>query len=122
MRLARPDQPYNVHVLDHTFFPNYEAKSNVSSIRPGKTVGDPVVCDIRQLLYQPSGTIKYTLDYSEEFKPIPIRRSAAANIDDVQRLYRNPIPVQKSKFNHLQEMKIIIPRDHHHFYDSLPHS
>lgn len=100
MRMVQPQQPYNINVLDFSFFKNYESKCNVSSLRLGKKVGDPMVCDIRQLLYEPNGSIMYDLDYNDDFKPIPARRQGAANIENVPLLYKSALPIDKSKFKH----------------------
>lgn len=48
MRLARPDHPYHLNIVNHTFFKNYDKACTFSSIRPGKKAGDPTVTDIRQ--------------------------------------------------------------------------
>jgi hypothetical protein len=50
MRQARPQQPFNVKILDHTFFFNYDSMAtNVTSIRPGLRAGEATVTDIRAL-------------------------------------------------------------------------
>ena len=43
------------------------------SIRPGFKTGDPVVIDIRCLMYTPEGILKYKLLYSDEWQPLPKR-------------------------------------------------
>ncbi|KAJ8319699.1 hypothetical protein KUTeg_002742 [Tegillarca granosa] len=35
-------------------------------------------------------------------------------------LYKNPLPLQRTKYQHLQQMKNVIPSDYHGFYDNLP--
>lgn len=37
------------------------------SIRPGRKSGDPVVTDLRWLQYDPTGKIKYALDFFQNF-------------------------------------------------------
>jgi hypothetical protein len=75
IQMARPEHPYHINHLTYEFFCNYETTiCTLSSIRPGKMTGDPVVVDIRQLRYTPDGEIRYTLDYSDEWKLIPARR------------------------------------------------
>lgn len=61
MRAARPAHPYDVHVVDFSFFKNYEKiQTNLPSLRPGKNrAGDPVVTDIRALKYLPTGTLTF---------------------------------------------------------------
>lgn len=121
---ARQNQPYEVMYLSHDFFKNYSSLNYYSSIRPGSRVGDPVVTDIRVLKYTGEGSIEYKLNYSGEFQDLPRRskvKAPQAN-DTVEGLYQSQIPIKKTKFQHLQELKHVIPRDYHPFYDSLPHN
>ncbi|KAF6216788.1 hypothetical protein GE061_001138 [Apolygus lucorum] len=120
MRLARPTQPYNVRVVDFSFFKRHEDRCSLTSLRPGKKSGDPTVMDIRQLKYTKDGLIFYTLDYSEDWIILPQRRKSSHNDSDVVApLYSRPRPISKSKYDHLQELKAVIEKDHHAFYDSL---
>lgn len=66
----------------------------------GKKVGDPVLCDSLQLLYQPNGAIEYVLDYADEFELIPIRYSGAANITDMPLLRKSAIVIRPKKYSH----------------------
>lgn len=119
MRMARPDQPFRLNVIDHTFFKNFEKICTVSSIRPGRRTGDPVVTDIRRLRYDITGKILYTLDYSETWTEIPCR-FVASSLRNIPILHSGRIPIDKTKFKQLQELKNVIPNDHHAFYDNLP--
>lgn len=120
MRMARPSNPYNVKVLDFTFFKNYELPSNFSSIRPGKRVRDPVVVDIRQLKYLPNGQVFYTLDYTDNWQIISYKREVQI-LSSYPALYKRQLPISDDKFKHLQELKGVIEVDHHPFYNGLPH-
>ena len=75
--------------------------------------------DIRQLKHTHDGLIYYTLDHSENWIVLPQRSKSVQNIDDAAPLYISPRPISRSKFEHLQELKAVIERDNHTFYDSL---
>lgn len=122
MRLARPKNPYNIKVLQHDFFLDFDnLPTNLTSIRPGKKVGDPTVTDIRQLQYLPNGEINYKLDYNDEWQSLPQRRSRA-DVVAPQQLYKNRLPITETKYRHLQDLKSVIEGDHHAFYDNLPYT
>lgn len=46
--------PYHVKYLDYTFFLNFGELKFLTSLRPGRRAGDPVVTDIRALQYLPN--------------------------------------------------------------------
>lgn len=122
MRLARPNLPYDVKVLDYTFFKKFEQPSNFQSIRPGKRARDPTVVDIRQIKYQPDGKVFYTLDYSQNWHELPHQRLAQEIESYKVPLYNKPIPISEEKYKHLQDLKEVIEKDHHPFYDALSHT
>ncbi|XP_060062917.1 toll-like receptor 4 [Ylistrum balloti] len=122
IKSVRPSQPYHVHYVDHTFFKNFSHINLYSSIRPGTKVGDPVVTDIRVLEYSPHCGIRYKLMYDQEFCDFP--RKAKLNEQatpemTVAPLHATQCKVKESKYKHLQELKNVIPRDFHPFYDIL---
>jgi len=51
MRIARKKQPYNIKVIEYSFFKNYDAVCSLKSLRPGKKAGDKTVTNICKLLY-----------------------------------------------------------------------
>lgn len=120
MRMARPSNPYNVKVVDFTFFKKYELPSNFRSIRPGKRVRDPVVVDIRQLKYLPNGEVFYTLDYTDIWQNLPCKRELQS-LSSYPALHKHQLPISDEKFEHLQQLKGVIEVDHLPFYDNLPH-
>ncbi|XP_050518028.1 uncharacterized protein LOC126892515 [Diabrotica virgifera virgifera] len=67
--------PYEVKLVDYQFFKNYanEDTWRYTSIRPGRKVGDPVVTDLRALLYTIDGKIQYKLNFDDEWSELPIR-------------------------------------------------
>lgn len=72
-RGIRPKQPYHVNYLDHTFFKDFSTIHYVSSVRPGKASGDPVVTDVCSYKYLPEGQIHYKIDVCDEWLQRPQR-------------------------------------------------
>lgn len=119
MARARPTRPYVVHHLEYKFFKNYERTCQLDSIRPGKKAGDPVVTDIRELLYK-DGDIFFKLRHPDEWKILPQRRLRI--ILKLTALYNTPRKIDKTKYDSLQSLKNYMHRDHHYFYDNLKHN
>lgn len=122
MRQVRSSQPYNVRVVDYTFFQNFENQvSNLNSLRPGRKVGDPCVMNIRKLLYKPNGEIQYKVDIEDNYRPLPQRRKVKNTpFKGLSNLYNGPIKIKRSKYDDLQLLRAVIEKDHHCFYDNLP--
>lgn len=59
-REARPKAPYDCYDLEYTFFKDYASAQHqrFHSIRPGKKPSDPVVTDIKAIMYRPEGIIQ----------------------------------------------------------------
>lgn len=123
MRQARKKQPFIIHHLDYSFFKNYEnIPNNFISIRPGRGVGDPTVADIRALLYE-KGQVFFKIRHSQEYSSLPCRKPNTAKtkgtIIQVQKLYTEPLKIEKSKFDALQSLKASMHKDNQLFYDNL---
>lgn len=122
---ARHDpEPYEVKSLDFNFCRNYGVDMVYPSIRPGKSVGDPQVTDITAIKYSPDGIISVKTGFDEEFQDLPKtrgRRATVKPLESFSQLHKQRIPIKKQKWLHLQQLKAVIPRDCHHFYDNLPH-
>lgn len=110
---------YEVKYLSFDFFKDFSQQLRYQSIRPGKKTGDPTVTDIRQLSYEPTGKIRYKLLFSDELQDLPIRPKFKINCE-LKPLYTERIPLKQRKWKDLQDLKTIIPKDFHYFYDSLP--
>ena len=123
MENARPKQPYTVKYCDFSFFKDYTKLTQYSTIRPGIGVGSPVVADIRQLQYLPDGTIRHKTNYSgTEFESLrKPRTTSTLGLDDVPKMRSTSLPIKKTKYDHLQQIKSVIPKDYHPYYDCLPH-
>lgn len=123
MRTARPKHPYAIIPVDHDFFLDYQSIcGNFESIRPGKNYGESVNTDIRSLQYLPTGEVNYRLNYSSEWSLL-VKRTPTPDgelVPSPTSLYNNRIPISDSKFKQLQELKPVIEKEHHYFYDNLP--
>ena len=111
---------YIVKNVDFNFFKDFSNISYYRSIRPGNSAGDPQVVDIRALKYSPDGVISYKLDHTDDWAPLPRRSNRGAAVQITQ-LYRQPRSIKKSKWDHLQQLKTVMPMEYHGFYDNLLH-
>jgi hypothetical protein len=123
---ARIGHPYRVKYLSHEFFKDYNKLHMYSSIRPGRKIGDPTVCDLRAVRYLPNGRISWKLDHSDDEWHDLLQTRAASNQSDLtddslMPLYSAPIKIKHDKFCDLQSLKAVILSDYHLFYDSLCH-
>ncbi|CAK1593378.1 unnamed protein product [Parnassius mnemosyne] len=114
--------PYEAIMIYYDFVKDYSNKSTwrYSSIRPGRKAGDPLVVDLRVIQYRPEGTIFFKINFDDDWSELPVRPRKLNSIQYTP-LHAAPIPIASSKFNHLQQLKEVLPRDCHLFYDTLPH-
>lgn len=117
---ARTKNPYRVKYFDFSCFDDYSSLKYYTSIRPGTSKGDPSVTDIRCLKYKPDSFIQYKLNYDDEWKNLPLRNSKIG-VYQVNKLYKEPIKIKNEKFNHLQQLKSVLPKHTWQYYDNLPH-
>lgn len=115
-------RPYKALYLDHSFFTDYSDKRlwMYDSIRPGRKLNDPTVTDLRVIKYDPKGVIFYKLDFTDDFKELP-RRPKIVKEKEFPRLYMERLKIKKSKWEHLQQLKKVLPHDCHQFYDNIPY-
>lgn len=113
--------PYEVKDLTYVFFKNYSEPGLVhyASIRPGIRVNDAVVTDLRVLRYNPSGTIEYAIHYDSELQQLP-RRPRTVVGGELKQLHKERLTITKKKYDHLQQMKPVIPNSCWKFYDNIP--
>ncbi|WAR13967.1 hypothetical protein MAR_004072 [Mya arenaria] len=100
----------------------YQNRNCVLSNTPGTKFGDPVVTNIRVLQYNTNGEIQFKLLFHDEFSNLPrrARRSDVVNQDPTP-LHCGPLVIKRSKFQHLMELKSVVPADYHPFFDNLSH-
>lgn len=117
-------QPYHVKYLDYSFFKNFSQLQFLRSLRPGRRVGDPVVTDIRALKYTSDGSVAYKLRHTENYTAMEYRNkkniNECFNYGELPQLYERPLPIKKSKYDHLQSLKASLEKDYHEFYNNLP--
>ena len=58
--------PYLFKYLHHDLFKDFTHVCNLSSICPGRTVGDPAVTDLRCIRHTPDKTISFKLSHTNE--------------------------------------------------------
>ncbi|CAH1111555.1 unnamed protein product [Psylliodes chrysocephalus] len=110
----------NVEYLEHTYFKNFQNYLCFNSIRPGRGIGDPRVTDIRALQYLPDGTINFKLHFSDQWQPLPQRKNQKVErmaLENFPHLYDKRLAIKRRKFDDLQELKSILEKDYHNFYN-----
>ena len=113
-------RPYQVEYLHHRYFKNFSALKYHSFIRPGYKTGDPTVNDLCAIQYRHDGKLYYKLNFDDDWMALKKRLSRKSQgIGDIVPLYQNELPIKKSKYDHLQQLKEVIPADYHLFYDTL---
>lgn len=117
---------YRSKFLTYEFFKDFSQKETLAydSIRPGVVKSDPKVNDIKSLCYNPNRTIDYKLDFKSEYQPLPRRPNQKIQFistSDFPQLHTSINKIKLSKWDHLQQLKSVIPTDCHPFYDTLPH-
>ena len=129
---AKRDKPYNVKHITYEFFKTYSSLTYYDSIRPGKNPGDPVVTDLRQLKYA-DGQIMYKTchrtDQEKQNDKVPsadsgfsfLPRRVRKNTGTVKQKYLERQKFKESKFQHLQQLKLVMDKEYHLFYDQIPH-
>lgn len=118
---ARFKNPYVVKNMDSEFFLNYGDKSlmKYNSIRPGKLCG-PTVTQIRALQYS-GGKIQYKLQFDKDYEDVPTRPKGNIDFNAITfpKLFSSKLSISKKKYEHLQQIKTVIPKDCWAFYDQL---
>ena len=120
MQISRKTpSPYNVTELLYDFWEDGFSDLYVTSIRPGKKAGDPTVHDLRVLQYTQEG-IQFCTDFDNPLQPLPQRIKGAGPLK-LKQSFTAKIPLTKRKYDDLQSLKEVIPKDCHQFYNSLPY-
>ncbi len=78
--------------------------------------------DLKALQYctSPEPTIQFKTALDDEWQLMP-RRPKQSSVPRPTKLHKAALKIKDVKFKHLQELKDVIPKDYHHFYDSLNH-
>ena len=84
-----------------------------SSIGPGIGVGSATDSAIRVLKYDSNGDVYFRTSYGGTFEKLPEPRKPVHVSDGgITPMYKNPLPVKNTKFQHVQQLKAVIPRDY----------
>lgn len=65
--------------------------------------------------------IQDKIDFDRELQTWPVGPKKLEAIMEYPKTYTQQCKVPASKFKHVQELKCVLTRNVHHFYDSLPH-
>ncbi|XP_063219190.1 uncharacterized protein LOC134529234 [Bacillus rossius redtenbacheri] len=111
--------PYEAKWMDFDAFTDYSAKSlqRLHSLRPEQRK----VTDIRCLRYSPDGCIEFKINFHEDLQVLPQRCKVITSPVQWPSMHTEPRKISSQKYSHLQQLKPVLPRDYHAFYDSLPH-
>lgn len=113
--------PYKVKYLDHKFFKDFSKIKIISSIRPGLVPGDPTVNCIKALKYS-SGGLFYKMQFGDNWDSMPRRlKKDTIKWEEIPLLHLTSLKIKPDKFKHLQQLKSVIAKDYHSFYDQLRH-
>lgn len=118
--------PYEIKDCDISFFLNYQKNVNrYDSIRPGKATGDATVTQIKALRYNCNGTIEYKLNFDDEYySDLAIAQKKRKTVEIhspiiYEQFHKSPLKIPKSKWQDLQQLKAVLPKDCHPFYDQI---
>jgi hypothetical protein len=120
------NKPYGAEMLSFDFFLDFNelSKTVCSSIRPPadkQKKTHPHVNDIHALRYTPDGRIMYKLNFRDDWMPLEIPSMSADCLDyQLPRLFSSRLSISKSKFQHLMQLKAVVPQHSWEFYDDLP--
>ena len=117
-------QPSPYHVVQTTFDEIQRLSgSYITSIRPGRKAGEPTVHQLRALKYTADGGIKYKLGFSSGilFQKLPQRINISIELFTSIQMFNYLQHISLRKYQDLQSMKQVLPKDVHHYYDALPH-
>lgn len=109
--------------MTHIDFRNYDDKELIryKSIRPGRSVNDPTVSNLREIHYFPNGRIKYKIHFDDVLQDLPQRSREIHQNKEASKLFQTRLKIKRKKFNDLQDIKTTLDKDIHSFYDDLPY-
>lgn len=75
---------------------------------------------IRVLAYDPTGSIYYKINIKDNYQLLPQRSATRFEIRRPKLLHSERLKISKKKWQHLQDLKTLLPADCHYFYDNIP--
>jgi len=81
------------------------------------------VVDIRQIHYSSVDVTVKLRHTDNETSALPSRPlvKKAVQLENIPQLYTSTIPIKKKIFLDLQELKVVIDKTYHSYYDNLKH-
>lgn len=86
----------------------------------GNKTGDPTVNMIRTLGYDTTGFIYFKTNITEDYEQLPQRIGKRFTLVAPSQLHEQRIKISFKKWQHLQDLKKLLPADCHYFYDNIP--
>ncbi len=88
------------------------------------STGDPTVNQLRAIEYNPNGTIRAKLSFSDDSAWMDLPQRIRVPDDSLTWIhtFQSRLPIPLRKYNDLQAMKSVLPQWSHDFYNMLPHS
>lgn len=102
-------------LLNYSFFKHYSQDMIYSSIRLGRSSGDPTVTDLCMIQYDPNGIIYYKLNFDDELIELPGRSKKVQSISSFPNLYTSETKIPLDKWYDLQFLKGMMPSIRTHF-------
>ena len=73
------------------------------------------------LRYNVDGSLEFKFNFSDDWEALMLARSDRLPVAAPEQLHSSRRNIKKTKFDHLQSMKTVLPDDAHSFYDALSH-
>lgn len=122
---SRKEPPYQASMMGYEAPKKFSTPHlmRYSSIRPGKRPGDLTVSDIKAIKYVPEGKLFVQTNFDEPFiEPSQrVKNGPIPKLEDIPPVRDRPIKINRRKFEDLQALLSVIPKDCHGFYQNLPH-
>lgn len=121
---VRENQPLRAKLYHHQDFRNYDDSRlfRYNSIRPGKNTGEDTVQNLRVLDYSSNGVISFKTNFDDILQPLPRKpKNPTMSYDQLEPLYKEEIKISAKRFKDLQDLKVVLPKKSHGFYDRLQH-
>ena len=107
--------------MNHNDFFDFTSIKYINSIRPGKKSGEAQVHDLRVLKYTSDRQVWFKTDHNENYAVLPQRIRPHDESFVMRKSHSSRLKIKQTKFQHLQQIKPVLPGLYHQFYDDLPH-
>lgn len=69
---------------------------------------------------EPTGSIYYKTNIKNDYQLLPRRTATNSDIRQPNLLHSQRLKISKKKWQHLLDLKSLLPADCHYFYDNIP--